>query len=180
MVRLISIRDWLSGETTSVASGCLAYSRANFTEPLLSAQDFVHATLRVEVFRRTSQVTRKSTQEAWNEFLADIEARKLNDSTARKYKLLNRQMEEFAQRRGLRVLADFDLSKVSQFRSEWKDGPRSSAKKLERLRALFRFAQKRKWVAENPALDLKAPKITLCPTLPFGREEMVRILAAVD
>jgi len=130
--------------------------------------------------RRTSQLTRKSTQEAWKEFLADIEARKLNDSTARKYKLLNRQMEEFAQRRGLRVLADFDLSKVSQFRSEWKDGPRSSAKKLERLRAFFRFAQKRKWVTENPALDLKAPKITLCPTLPFGREEMVRILAAAD
>jgi len=41
--------------------------------------------------------------------------------------------------------------------------PRSSAKKLERLRAFFRFAQKRKWVTENPALDLKAPKITLCP-----------------
>src|SRR5205807_602195 len=130
--------------------------------------------------RRTSQLTRKSTQEAWKEFLADIEARKLNDSTARKYKLLNRQMEEFAQRRGLRVLADFDLSKVSQFRSEWKDGPRSSAKKLERLRAFFRFAQKRKWVAENPALDLKAPKISLCPTLPFSREEMVLILAATD
>lgn len=89
-------------------------------------------------------------------------------------------LEEFAQRRGLRVLADFDLSKVSQFRSEWKDGPRSSAKKLERLRAFFRFAQKRNWVTENPALDLKAPKITLCPTLPFGREEMVRILAATD
>jgi hypothetical protein len=29
---------------------------------------------------------------------------------------------------------------------------------LERLRAFFRFAQKRKWVTENPALDLKAPK----------------------
>src|SRR5258708_39935234 len=72
---------------------------------------------------RTSQLTRKSTQEPWKEFLADIEARKLKDSTARKYKLLNRQMEKFAQRRGLRVLADFDLSKVSQFRSEWKDGP---------------------------------------------------------
>ncbi|PYU54886.1 MAG: hypothetical protein DMG56_26105 [Acidobacteria bacterium] len=55
-----------------------------------------------------------------------------------------------------------------------------SAKKLERLRAFFRFAQKRKWVAENPALDLKAPKISLCPTLPFSREEMVLILAATD
>src|SRR5258708_7306534 len=130
--------------------------------------------------RRTSQLTRKSMQEAWKEFLADIEARKLNDSTARKYKVLNRQMEEFAQRRGLRVLADFDLSKVSQFRGEWKDGSRSSAKKLERLRAFFRFAQKRKWVPENPADDLKAPKITLCPTLPFSREEMLRILAAIE
>src|SRR5207247_9023946 len=130
--------------------------------------------------RRTSQLTRKSTQEAWKEFLANIEARQLNESTGRKYKLLRRQMEEFAQRRGLRVLADFDLSKVSQFRSEWKDGPRSSAKKLERLRAFFRFAQKRKWVTENPALDLQAPKITLCPTLPCGREEMVRLLAATD
>jgi len=129
--------------------------------------------------RRTSQPTRKSTNEAWKEFLEDIEARKLNDSTVRKYKLLNRQMEEFAQQRGLYVLADFDLSQVSQFRSKWKDGPRSSAKKLERLRAFFRFAQKRKWVAENPALDLKAPKVTLCPTLPFSREEMIRILEAV-
>src|SRR5271157_115495 len=130
--------------------------------------------------RRTSQPTRKSTPEAWKEFLADIEARKLNDSTVRKYKLLKRQMEDFAQRCGLHVLADFDLSKVGQFRSEWKDGPRSSAKKLERLRAFFRFALKRKWAPENPALDLKAPKITLCPTLPFSREELVRILAATD
>src|SRR5712692_9113082 len=129
---------------------------------------------------RTSQLTRKSTQEAWKEFLADIEARKLKDSTARKYKLLNRQMEKFAQRRGLRVLADFDLSKVSQFRSEWKDGPRSSAKKLERLRAFFGFAQKREWVPKNPACDLQAPKITLCPTMPYTHQEMLRILAAID
>jgi hypothetical protein len=41
-------------------------------------------------------------------------------------------------------------------------------------------AQKRKWVPENPALDLKAPKVTLGPTLPFSCEEMVRILAATD
>ena len=130
--------------------------------------------------RRTSQPTKKPLLEAWKEFLADIDARKLNDSTVRKYKLLKRQMEDFAKRFGLHVLADFDLSKVSQFRSEWKDGPRSSAKKLERLRAFFRFALRRKWVPENPALDLKSPKITLCPTLPFSREEMVRILAATD
>jgi integrase len=130
--------------------------------------------------RRVSQPTPTSTKDAWKEFLTDLGARKLNDATVRKYKLLNRQMEGFAELRGLTVLADFGLTQVGQFRSEWKDGPRSSAKKLERLRAFFRFAQKRRWLAENPALDLKAPKVTLCPTLPFSRDEVVRILAATD
>lgn len=130
--------------------------------------------------RPTSQPEQTTVAYAWKEFLADTEARKLSESTIRKYKLLNRQMTDFAQRRGFRHLNEFDLPAVSQFRSEWKDGPRSSAKKLERLRSFFRFAQKRKWVPENPASDLKAPKATLCPTLPYTREEMMRILAAVD
>src|SRR6267143_3855338 len=129
---------------------------------------------------RTAKQEAKTLDAAWKEFLADIEARKLADSTIRKYKLLNRQMEEFAKQQGFRFLTEFDLPAVSQFRAGWKDGPRSSAKKLERLRAFFRFAMKRKWILDNPAADLKAPKITLCPTLPFGREEMVRILAAAD
>jgi site-specific recombinase XerD len=105
---------------------------------------------------------------------------RLAHSTVRKYKLLKRQMEEFAKGRGLRFLVEFDLPSVSQFRASWKDGPRSSAKKLERLRAFFRFAQKRKWIAENPPADLKAPRVTLCPTLPFTSAEMLRILAAID
>jgi integrase/recombinase XerD len=114
------------------------------------------------------------------QFLADVEARKLHESTTRKYKVFKRQMEEFAKKKGLIFLEEFDLPTMSQFRSEWKDGQRSSAKKLERLRAFFTFARKRKWIPENPASDLKAPKITLCPTMPFSREEMVRILAAID
>ena len=89
-------------------------------------------------------------------------------------------MEEFAKGRGLRFLVEFDLPSVSQFRASCKDGPRSSAKKLERLRVFFRFAQKRKWIAENPPADLKAPRVTLCPTLPFTSAEMLRILAAID
>ena len=34
--------------------------------------------------------------------------------------------------------------------------------------------------AANPAGDLKAPRITLCPTLPYTREEMIKILATTD
>jgi len=77
-------------------------------------------------------------------------------------------------------LDEFSLSEVSRFRAEWKDGQRSSGKKLERLRTFFSFGQKRKWIAENPATELKAPRITLCPTLPFTHQDMIRILAAID
>jgi integrase/recombinase XerD len=130
--------------------------------------------------RRTTCSEPTTLAAAWQEFIADIEARKLHESTVRKYKLLRRQMEEFAQTRGLRFLAEFDLEVTGRFRATWKDGPRSSAKKLERLRAFFRFAQKRKWASENPASELKSPRTSVCPTLPFSREEMVKILAAVD
>jgi integrase/recombinase XerD len=130
--------------------------------------------------RRTVQPEAKMIDAAWTEFLADLEARKLADSTIRKYKLLKRQMQDFAKKRGFRFLIELDLPAVSQFRAGWHDGPRSSAKKLERLRAFLRFAMKRKWVPDNPAADLRAPRITLCPTMPFTQAEMLRILAAID
>jgi hypothetical protein len=130
--------------------------------------------------RRQSRPARKSLADCWQEFLIDVEARKLHESTIRKYKLLRRQMEKYAEQNGLRLIDEFDLAAVSVFRSTWKDGPRSSVKKLERMRAFFRFAVQRDWIQRNPASELKAPKVTLCPTLPFRSEEMRQILVATD
>lgn len=53
-------------------------------------------------------------------------------------------------------------------------------KKLECLRAFFRFCQDSDWVANNPARKIRNPKIEDCPTLPFTREEWIRILAACE
>jgi site-specific recombinase XerD len=89
-------------------------------------------------------------------------------------------MQDFATRRSLRFLVQFDLVTLRGFREEWKDGSLSSAKKLERLWAFFRFAQESKWVEDNPASKLKTPKVTQRPTLPFTHEEMLRSLAALD
>lgn len=130
--------------------------------------------------RRTSRPMRKTLSDCWQEFLVDIEARKLHESTIRKYRLLQRQMQEFAVSKGLQFIDEFDLSTLSAFRSHWKDGPRSSAKKLERMRAFLWFVQRRNWILNNPAIELKAPKVTLCPTLPFSNEEVHRILVATD
>jgi integrase len=41
-------------------------------------------------------------------------------------------------------------------------------------------AQDRKWMQENPASRLKSPKVSLCLTLPYTREEVMKILAAIE
>jgi integrase/recombinase XerD len=133
-----------------------------------------------EAVDRVISTERKSIEDAWRDFLADLDSRHLHPSTIRKYKLLERQTSSFAKSRGFRFLDELDLNVLSQFRTTWIDGPRSSAKKLERLRSFLRFALNRKWVSENYAADLKAPKVTLRPTMPYTREEMKRILAAVE
>jgi len=94
--------------------------------------------------------------------------------------MLQSQMKTWADTRGLALLSQFDLDTLSQFRQSWKDSPRTAAKKVERLRALFAFALARKWIAENPARDIKLPKISVCPTMPLTHEDMVKILTACD
>jgi site-specific recombinase XerD len=119
-------------------------------------------------------------QQSSERFLTDAKARRLHESTINKYKLLVRQLLAFGEKRGLRFLSEIDLTALDEFRAEWKDGPRSSLKKLERLRAFLRFCARRKWITENPAAELKAPRIPNCPTLPFTHAEIVKIIGALE
>jgi len=111
--------------------------------------------------------------------MADAEARRLNQATLYKYRLLFRHLDKFAESSKLDFLDQLDLDTLGTFRATWTEGPRTSLKKLERLRAFMRFAEKRKWIDGNPAIDLKAPKVPNKPTLPFTREEMISILTAL-
>jgi integrase/recombinase XerD len=150
----------------------------------LGTRDWTKANREVQKWEAAERVSEQEAPvmlaDAWDKLLADLEARKLSESTIGKYKLLRRQMTAYGEPRSLTHVAAFDLDTLSQFRATWKDGPRTASKKLERLRAFFRFAQKRKWVLDNPASDLRAPRAYLCPTMPFTRDEMLRILAAMD
>lgn len=109
-----------------------------------------------------------------------LEARKLSYETIRKYKLLKSRMTAFATDKGLCLLTDFDVDRLSRFRATWKDGPRTAGKKLERLRAFFRFAHDRQWVESNPATRIKLPKVSIRPTMPLTGDEFVKVLTACD
>ncbi len=115
----------------------------------------------------------------WREkFLADCVSRNLTSATQRKFKVLFAQLEQYAASNGIVSIGQFKLDDLSEFRGTWKDAPLSASKKLERLRSAYRFALKRKWVAENLALDLKRPKVPDNQTLPFSDAEMKAILHA--
>lgn len=119
-------------------------------------------------------------EDGWRRFIAQAEVRKLHTSTVYKYRLLQRQMLEFAQRRGIQSLKDFDLEVLEAFQAEGREGSLTALRKLGRVRAFFRFAFERRWIDSNPARSLRGPKVRPRPTLPFSPEEMAAILSAVE
>jgi integrase len=163
-----------------------------WVDGFLSGQE-IRESLKVRDWQRAHEVVReweiedRRTQRhqahvlivnAHKKFIADAEARKLNQATLYKYRLLFRHLDKFAETYKLDFLDQLDLDTLATFRASWTEGPRTSLKKLERLRAFMRFAEKRKWIDSNPAIDLKAPKVPNKPTLPYTREEMISILVA--
>ena len=118
--------------------------------------------------------------EAWKKFLAQGRNRKLSRTAIYKYDFLRRRMEDFARRQKLNSLSDFNTDALELFQSEFRGSDVTCSKALERLKAFFRAAFLRKWIAENPALALKGPKPKPGATLPFTDDEMKRILDAVE
>ncbi len=121
-----------------------------------------------------------SLEQAWEKFLTQRRTRKLRPATMYKYELLRRQMRAFANRKSLQLLEQFSLDVLDEFLAEWREGALASSKKLERLKAFFRFAYLRRWMDENPAEGLQGPRVDQRPTMPFTQEEMATILAAAE
>jgi hypothetical protein len=158
---------------------CLAGSEVRLS---LDTRDVKKASQKVHEWEAKERVIERGAAvtlaDAWTSMIADLEARKLSHETIRKYKLLERQMKTYGIERGLTIIAQFDLDMLSRFRATWKDGPRTSSKNLERLRAFFRFAHDRQWIETNPASKIKLPKVSVRPTMPITHEEMVKTLTA--
>jgi len=112
--------------------------------------------------------------------MADAKARKLRPPTLYKYDLLSRQMAHFATDQGSRFLPELDLPMLRKFRATWPNENLGALKKLEYLRAFFRFAHECKWIGENPARKLESPNVKQTPTLPFTPGKLTSILVACE
>jgi integrase/recombinase XerD len=120
-------------------------------------------------------------KDAVEQFLADAKAQQLNWETLRKYEtFLERRFLPWCESKGYRLIKQITPSALVDFRKTWQDGALYATKNIERLRSFFRFCGRMKWTSENPALAIKAPKVTTKPTLPFTAAEMKKLLAACD
>lgn len=118
------------------------------------------------------------TIENWREaFIENARTENISDETIRKYEVLFRQLIAFGENKGIRFPSEFDLALLQEFRNTWKDQSLSKSKKQERLRSIFRFAMARKWITENPALELGRIKVERTQQIPYTADEMKKILA---
>jgi integrase/recombinase XerD len=126
-----------------------------------------------------------SIKEAVERFLADAVARNLSESSLKKYCVLlqgrranersSPTLEEYSEDRGYELLNQIDVDALRDFRQQWKDAPLAASKKLERLRAFFRFALEGGWIPSNPALAIKPPLRHDSPTMPLDDDELEKI-----
>src|SRR5712664_599412 len=80
----------------------------------------------VEDRRTQQQQSRVRIQEAHNKFITDASARKLNEATLYKYRLLFRQLDAFAETYRLHFMDQLDLDSLATFRAAWTEGPCTS------------------------------------------------------
>jgi integrase len=118
--------------------------------------------------------------EACEKYLVDAVSRGLREATLYKFRLVFRRLQSFAQERGLCFAQHFTVDELRQFRAAWPHRGSSANKRLEELRAFFRFCHDSGWISENPARKLKPQKNDDPPREPFSEEEVQRIVSACD
>jgi len=134
----------------------------------------IRESLKIRDWQRASEIVREweangrrtieqpdpmTVKDACDKFIADGEARGLRNTTLYKYRLLFRQLQDFAKTKGLRFLYECDLDFLRLFRGSWPNHNMAARKKLEALRAFCRFAHDSGWLATNPVTKLKPPRI---------------------
>ncbi|HKW86056.1 MAG TPA: tyrosine-type recombinase/integrase [Nitrospiraceae bacterium] len=147
--------------------------------------------LKTRAFERATQLIREieagaqpdppkkiTLKEASQRFIADCEARALSRPSLRKYKLLAARLNEYAGLHGIRDLEEFTSEHMFAFRETWKGSPRTLAKNIERVRAIFNAFVHRGYIPLNPAKAVRLPVTWEKAVEPFSEIEQRKILQA--
>jgi len=142
------------------------------------AQERLSALERGEVPAPLAQVDGCPTvARAVESYIEDARARRLAESTITRYQTTLDSLAAYFPGR----MSAITMETLGQFRAvRAQTAEASAAKELNMVRTFMRFAMDRKWIAENYAVKLKAPKFDVLPTMPFTPDEVKAILNACE
>ena len=124
-----------------------------------------------------------SITEAVAKHLADAHGRNLKAASIKKIRdVIERRFLGFCARCGFRALRQLSVDAVREFRNELVQyySPNSAKKRLEYVQAFFRFCHQSGWIAVNPALVVKPPRVVETDVETFEPNEIQRMLAVAD
>jgi site-specific recombinase XerD len=123
----------------------------------------------------------KTVREAVTAFLEDKQEQNVSKNWLQKYR---RELPNFASwcERKVRYieLAQVDLIGLEDYRKTWTGAPATRRKRQERLRSLFRYCIRHRWIYHNVAADLQRIQTKTPPKLPLTREQFSAVMAAVE
>jgi integrase/recombinase XerD len=125
----------------------------------------------------------RSVRDALVAYLDDCQARGVRSSTLTAYKITLATLPgAYLKAEQLRMASPSLDTLTPAAMVQWRAGRRvstgSQIKELIHVKSFFIFCRNMKWLADNPAAVLKAPKSDAQGAAPFTREEVSRILEA--
>ena len=125
---------------------------------------------------------RTTIEHAIATFYARAKSKGITDSTLKKYRTFKKQLLAYADDRGIVYTDQLTIADADRFFEIVPGRARTKGNKLGMLRDFIKFAMKRKWMIENIAEDLEAPKgvSNSANRTPFTDEELDRIQMACN
>jgi hypothetical protein len=103
-------------------------------------------------------VAAPSIKDAAGKFEAEAEASGVRETTMVLVRRVLKHFGEWCDERGYRRLSDIGIDQAREYRASWTYKPMTATRKLERLRALFRFCRDSGWIEKNPFTKVQAAR----------------------
>jgi integrase/recombinase XerD len=120
---------------------------------------------------------RKSVREAVEAFIA--QHADTSTETQRKYGRILRYLREYLDGAGITAIEKVTLASLDNYVAARRKPNWTWRKELEILRQFFGFCEKRQWCGDNPAADIKLPRLEENDDIvPYSQQEIVQIIRA--
>jgi site-specific recombinase XerD len=101
--------------------------------------------------------------------------------TTRKYKRVLGVLREYCERHNLVFLPEITLEALDPYVIERRKPTATWLKEIEILREFFRFCERRRWIDDNPALNIERPRLPERDNIvPYTPAEVAKIIVACD